>query len=157
MAKAKQGFKRKRSKTALPVWAAAGVSLAMAGGASANAPAIDIPPQDSGKRILLAEEEVFDVSLATFYVFDKEFDKEREFSPGVRLAGGRCGGCGGCGGRGGGCGCARGCRGCGGCGCGVGVGLLLGGLIGGCGGCGGGYGTCWVWSPAYGRWINVCY
>ena len=109
------------------------------------------------KRILLAEEEVFDVSLATFYVFDKEFDKEREFSPGVRLAGGRCGGCGGCGGRGGGCGCARGCRGCGGCGCGVGVGLLLGGLIGGCGGCGGGYGTCWVWSPAYGRWINDCY
>ena len=156
MAKAKQGFKRKRSKTALPLWAAAGVSLAMAGGASANAPATDMPSEDSGKRILLAEEEVFDVTLATFYVFDKE----REFSPGVRLAGGRCGGCGGCGGRGGGCGCARGCRGCGGCGCGVGVGLLLGGLIGGCGGCGGcggGYGTCWVWSPAYGRWINVCY
>jgi hypothetical protein len=161
MAKAKQGFKRKRSKTALPLWAAAGVSLAMAGGASANAPVIDTPPQDSGKRIVLAEEEVFDVSLATFYVFDKE----REFSPDVRLAGGRCGGCGG---HGGGCGChvggcggggcaARGCRGCGGCGCGVGLGLLLGGLIGGCGGCGGGYGTCWVWSPAYGRWINVCY
>ena len=162
MAKAKQGFKRKRSKTALPLWAAAGVSLAMAGGASANAPVIDTPPQDSGKRIVLAEEEVFDVSLATFYVFDKEFDKEREFSPGVRLAGGRCGGHGGgCGCHVGGCGgggcAARGCRGCGGCGCGVGLGLLLGGLIGGCGGCGGGYGTCWVWSPAYGRWINVCY
>ena len=167
MAKAKQGFKRKRSKTALPVWAAAGVSLAITGGASANAPATDMPSQDSGKRLLLAEEEVFDVSLGTFYVFDKE----REFSPGVRLAGGRCGGCGGCGGRRGcggchiggcgGCGCAaRGCRGCGGCGCGVGVGLLLGGLLGGCGGCGGcggGYGTCWVWSPALGRWINLCY
>ena len=92
-AKAKQGFKRKRSKTALPVWAAAGVSLAITGGASANAPATDMPSQDSGKRLLLAEEEVFDVSLGTFYVFDKE----REFSPGVRLAGGRCGGCGGCG------------------------------------------------------------
>jgi hypothetical protein len=165
MAKAKQGFKRKRSKTALPVWAAAGVSLAMMGGASANAPATDMPSEDSGKRVLLAEEEVFDVNLGTFHVFDKE----REFSPGVRLAGGRCGGCGGhgggCGGHGGrchiggchiggcgGCGCAahRGCRGCGGCG---GVGLW----IGGCGGCGGGYGTCWVWSPALGRWINVCY
>jgi hypothetical protein len=165
MAKAKQGFKRKRSKTALPVWAAAGVSLAITGGASANAPATDMPSEDSGKRILLAEEEVFDVSLGTFYVFDKE----REFSPGVRLAGGRCGGCGGCGAHVGGCGgchiggcgcAARGCRGCGGCGCGVGVGLLLGGLLGGCGGCGGcggGYGTCWVWSPAWGRWINVCY
>ena len=165
MAKAKQGFKRKRSKTALPVWAAAGVSLAMMGGASANAPATDVPSEDSGKRILLAEEEVFDVSLGTFYVFDKE----REFSPSVRLAGGRCGGCGGCGAHVGGCGgchiggcgcAARGCRGCGGCGCGVGVGLLLGGLLGGCGGCGGcggGYGTCWVWSPALGRWINLCY
>src|ERR1700720_923786 len=119
MAKAKQGFKRKRSKTALPVWAAAGVSLAMMGGASANAPATDMPSQDSGKRLLLAEEEVFDVSLGTFYVFDKE----REFSPGVRFAArGGCGGCGcggcaahvgGCGGHPGGwggCGC-RGCRG----------------------------------------------
>jgi hypothetical protein len=165
MAKAKQGFKRKRSKTALPVWAAAGVSLAITGGASANAPVTEMPSQDSGKRLLLAEEEVFDVSLGTFYVFDKE----REFSPSVRLAGGRCGGCGGCGAHVGGCcgchiggcGCAaRGCRGCGGCGCGVGVGLLLGGLLGGCGGCGGcggGYGTCWVWSPALGRWINLCY
>jgi len=165
MAKAKQGFKRKRSKTVLPVWAAAGVSLAITGGASANAPVTEMPSQDSGKRLLLAEEEVFDVSLGTFYVFDKEI----EFSPSVRLAGGRCGGCGGCGGCGahvggcggchiGGCGCAaRGCRGCGGCGCGVGVGLLLGGLLGGCGGCGGGYGTCWVWSPALGRWINLCY
>jgi hypothetical protein len=46
MAKAKQGFKRKRSKTALPVWAAAGVSLAMMGGASANAPATDMPSKD---------------------------------------------------------------------------------------------------------------
>ena len=162
MAKAKQGFKRKRSKTVLPVWAAAGVSLAITGGASANAPVTEMPSQDSGKRLLLAEEEVFDVSLGTFYVFDKE----REFSPAVRLAGGRCGGCGGCGAHVGGCGgchiggcgcAARGCRGCGGCGCGVGVGLLLGGLLGGCGGCGGGYGTCWVWSPALGRWINLCY
>ena len=162
MAKAKQGFKRKRSKTALPVWAAAGVSLTMIGAASANAPSTDMPSEDSGKRILLAEEEVFDVSLGTFYVFDKE----REFSPGVRLAGGRCGGCGGCGGHGGGCGgcqlggchiggcggcgCAahRGCRGCGG--CGGGVGLWIGGC-GGCGGCGGGYGTCSVWDPALGQ------
>jgi hypothetical protein len=72
MAKAKQGFKRKRSKTALPVWAAAGVSLAMMGGASANAPATDMPSEDSGKRILLAEEEVFDVSLGTFYVLTKK-------------------------------------------------------------------------------------
>ena len=35
MARAKQASKRKRSRQALPVWGAAGMSLAMAGGASA--------------------------------------------------------------------------------------------------------------------------
>jgi hypothetical protein len=174
MVQARQSSKkRKASKTAVPVWAAAGV-LAMGGGASANAPATDIPSQDSGRSILLAEQEVFDVSLGTFYVFDRE----REASPGLRLAAGRCGGGCGCGGHGGGCGgchagggcgchiggcggggCGfRGCRGCGGCGCGLGafgLGLLFGGC-GGCGGCGGGYGSCWIWSPAFGRWIYAC-
>ena len=178
MVQARQSSKkRKASKTAVPVWAAAGV-LAMGGGASANAPATDIPSQDSGRSILLAELEVFDVSLGTFYVFDRE----REAIPGLRLAAGRCGGGCGCGGHGGGCGggcggchagggcgchiggcggggCGfRGCRGCGGCGCGLGafgLGLLFGGC-GGCGGCGGGYGSCWIWSPAFGRWIYAC-
>jgi hypothetical protein len=168
MAQATQGSKRKRSKTALHLWGTAGFSLAMAGSASANAPAVEGPSPDSGKRILLAEEEIADVSLATFYVFDRE----REFSPGVRLAAGRggCGGCG-CGGHGcggcaahvggcgghpggcGGCGCSahHGCRGCGGCGSG------LGSWIGGCGGCGGGCGTCWVWDPVLLHWVYVCY
>jgi hypothetical protein len=177
MAQAMKGSKRKRSKRAFPLWAAAGVSLATTGIASADAPATDIPSRDSGKSILLAEQEVFDVSLGTFYVFDKE----NEYGPRVRLAAGR-GGCGGCGGHGGGCGgchaagcggchagggcgchiggCGgcRGCRGCGGCGCGLGafgLGLLFGGC-GGCGGCGGGYGSCWQWSPVLGRWIFAC-
>ena len=90
MRQAKRGSKRKRSRAALPVLGAAGVSLTMAGGASANTPTVEVRSQDSGPRILLAEEEIFDVSLATFYVFDKE----RDFGPGVRLAAGR-GGCGG--------------------------------------------------------------
>jgi hypothetical protein len=65
MVQARQSSKkRKASKTAVPVWAAAGV-LAMGGGASANAPATDIPSQDSGRSILLAEQEVSDVSLGT--------------------------------------------------------------------------------------------
>jgi hypothetical protein len=172
MAQARQGSKkRKASKVAVPVWAAAGV-LAMGAGASATAPATDIPSQHSGKSILLAEQEVSDVSLGTFYVFDRE----RE-SPGVRLAAGRCGGGCGCGGHGGGCGgchmgggchagggCGchvggcHGCRGCGGCGCGLGalgLGLFF-GACGGCGGCGGCYGSCLVWSPALGRWIYAC-
>jgi hypothetical protein len=170
MAQARQGSKkRKASKAAVPVWAAAGV-LAMGAGASATAPATDKPSQDSGKSILLAEHEVSDVSLSTFYVFDRE----REASPGLRLAAGRCGGGCGCGGHGGGCGgchmgggchagggCGchvggcHGCRGCGGCGCGLGA-LGLGLFFGGCGGCGGCYGSCVVWSPALGRWIYAC-
>ena len=89
MAQARQGSKRKRSKAA--VLGAAGVSLAIAGGA--NAPAANAPFQDPGPRILLAEEEVFDVSLATFHVFDKERDSGS--ANGLRLAAGcRGGGCG---------------------------------------------------------------
>ena len=65
------------------------------------------------QEFILAEEEVSDVSLATFYVFDK--DNAGPFRPSVLLARGGCGG--GCGGRGcGGCGGFRGCAG-GGCGC----------------------------------------
>ena len=106
MAQARQGSKRKRSKAV--VLGAAGVSLAMAGGA--NAPAANAPSQDPGPRILLAEEEIFDVSLATFHVFDKERDTSS--ANGLRLAAGCRGG--GCGGGHGGCGCG----GHGGCGCG---------------------------------------
>src|SRR6516165_5772320 len=115
MPQARQGSqKRKASKAALHVWGAAGLSLAMAGSASANAPAVDGPSPDSAKRIVLSEEEIADVSLGTFYVFDRE----REASPGLRLAAGRCGGgCGGCH--------AGGCHAGGGCGC----------HVGGCGGC----------------------
>ena len=169
MAQARQGSKKRKasSKAALHIWGTAGLSLAMAGSASANAPAVEGPSPDPVKRIVLYEEEIPDVSLATFYVFDRE----RERSPGLRLAAGRCGGCG-CGGHGGGCGGCRGgcggchagggcgcggCRGCGGCGCGLGaLGLGLGLLFGGCGGCGGCYGSCLVWSPALGRWISAC-
>ena len=180
MARARQGSKKRRaSRAALHVWATAGASLAVAGNAPANTPVVAVPSQGPGTRIVLAEQEVSDVSLGTFYVFDRE----TELKAGVRLAGGRCGGCGGgggcgCGGHGGGCGgggcggchagggcgchiggcggcgCAHfGCRGCGGCVCGVG--LWTGGC-GGCGGCGGGYGSCWQWDPVVLQWIYVC-
>ena len=42
MAQAKQASKRKRVKTSLPVLGAAGVSLAVAGGASATAPTANV-------------------------------------------------------------------------------------------------------------------
>ncbi len=136
MARAKSA-KQRRRKTALPAFGAAGVSLAMASGASANVAPATVLAHDPGAPLVitLAEEEIADVSLATFYVFDKENADIPE--AGVQLARG-CG-CRGCGGRGcavrgcggcravacRGCGC-RACRGCRGCGCG--------GC--GCGGCG---------------------
>ena len=75
MAQAKKASKRKRRRIALPVLGVAGMSLSLAGGASAaTAPGTNVPSQDTAPRpeIIFGEEEISDVSLATFYVFDKE-------------------------------------------------------------------------------------
>jgi hypothetical protein len=117
MPRVKQASKKKHVTKAVPVMGAAGLTLSMMGGASASAvPVADLPspPNLLGSHaITLGDEEIADVSLATFYVFDKEgTDAARN---GVQVAWGcRCGGCRGCGCRG--CG-VRACRcGCGGCG-----------------------------------------
>ena len=97
MAQVKKTAKRKRRKIALPVMGAAGVSLALAGGAPtiSKARAADIlsPDTASPREITFAEEEIADVSLATFYVFDKE--AEGTLQDNVILAQ-ACGGCRGC-------------------------------------------------------------
>ena len=131
MARAKQVSRERRGKT-MPVLGAAGL-LALASGASAEAPA-DTSTLNTGvsQPVLLGEEEISDVSLATFYVFDRE--NAGSLKPGVQLARGGCGGGGGCG-CGHGCG-GGGCRGCGGCGRGCGGGCRVGFGFGGCGGCG---------------------
>jgi hypothetical protein len=148
MSQAKRVSTRKRKGKTMPVLGAAGL-LALAGSASAGVP-VNTPTQTppmGQQQLLLAEEEVSDVSLATFYLFDK--NNAETLKPGVQLVrGGGCGGCGhGCGG-GGGC---RGCGGGGGCARGCGGGCR-GVFIGGCGGCGGcscaGCGVAW-WG-AYG-------
>src|SRR5262249_34006163 len=105
-------------------------ALSLVGGTHATAAVAtsDTPPRDGAPpQITLSEEEIADVSLGTFFVFDKETAGTPRYGP--QLA--RCG-CGGCHR---GCGGCRGWRGCGrGCGCG------------GCGGCGcGGCGCCWFW------------
>ena len=120
------------------------MSLAMVGGASAATapPTANLPSQyiPLSHEITLGEEEISDVSLGTFYVFDKE-DIASELGQNVQLARGRGGGGGhgGCGHGGGhgGCGHGGGARGCGlgGCGCwgGCGCGCCL--SWGGCGLC----------------------
>ena len=133
MPRTKQPSKRTgRKREVVPVLGLVGVSLSLAGGASAAniGPVADIPTQDRvptpGREITLSEEEISDVSLGTFYVFDKETAGTPSF--GQRFAQRGCRGCGGCRG----CrGCARACRGCAGCG--------------GCGGGGCGCGCCWQW------------
>jgi hypothetical protein len=157
MPRVKPASKQKRTRKAAAVKAlgAAGLSFSLVGVASASTvPAANIPQADNtspNQRFVLSEEEMADVSLATFYVFDKE-----HVGGGVQLArGGGCGGCHGCGGCRGGGGCGgfrgcggggcvgcRGCRGCGGCGIG---GIWFGACVG-CaacaGACCGSWGAC---------------
>jgi hypothetical protein len=145
MSRTKQASKSKRRTKAVPVMGAAGL-FSLAGGvgvaaASTGGPAADLPLQKvtPSHEIILGEEELSDVSLATFYVIDKE--NAAAVKSGIRVARG-CGGCGGCGGHGcGGHGCGGCGHGCGGCGGGCGGGCRCGGwwgCAGGCGGCG-----CW--------------
>jgi hypothetical protein len=116
MSRVKQASKRKSlAKATMPALGAAGLTFSLAGSASASAvPAVDTPQKlnfTPSQAVTLGEEEIADVSLATFHLFDKE-----NADTGVQVAWRGCGGCRGCRG----CGGCRGCRGCG------------------CGGCGGG-------------------
>ena len=99
---------KKKMLKAAPVLGAAGLSFAMGGGASAAAvPTADVAlsPTAVDHQKTLGVEEIADVSLATFYVFDKE--NTASAKGGTQVAWRGCGGC-------------RGCRGCRGCGCGGG-------------------------------------
>jgi hypothetical protein len=118
--------KQKRVTKAVPALGAAGLTFSLVGGASAAVAPANNESQTSNyspnHQLTLSEEELADVSLATFYVFDKEGAEAArngiQLARGCGCGGGRgCGGCRGCGG-GRGCG-GRGCGcGFGGCGCG---------------------------------------
>ena len=135
MSRVKQVSKRKRltKAAAVPALGAAGLGLSLVGSASASALATADLPQSlnttPNQRFVLDEEEMVDVSLATFHIFDKE-NGTGGFT---RVAMG-AGGCG-CGGRACGCrGCGRGC-GCRGCSCGGSGGYGYGGCCASWGGC----------------------
>ena len=117
MASPKLASKRTRRSKAVPVLGAAGL-LSMAGAASASTsgPAADVTPQkvSPNPEIFLGEEEISDVSLSTFYVFDKENKATPQLGEKLAYVVGRCG-CRGCRCGVGRCG-WRGCAGCGGCG-----------------------------------------
>ena len=114
MPQAKQASKQKgAAKAAVPALGAAGLSFGLVGGAFASAtPTADVPQKLNfapTQAVTLDEEEMADVKLATFHLFDKE----NNGSALQQMAWGcRCGGCRACAWRGCGCG---GCAGCGGC------------------------------------------
>jgi hypothetical protein len=95
MSREKLGSKRKPGCKVVPVLGAAGLSLSLASGVSAatGGPAADMLTRNNGvsHEITLREQEVSDVSLVTFYIFDKE--RPDNFSRGVRFAVGAGGGC----------------------------------------------------------------
>jgi hypothetical protein len=110
MPRVKQASKQKLTKAAaVTVLGATGLGFSLLGSASASTmPAADIAQSDNtspNQRFVLGEEEMADVSLATFHLMDK-----KSVASGVQLARG-CGGCRGC--------AARGCRGCAARGCAV--------------------------------------
>jgi len=99
MSHVKQSSKRKTQTKAVTVLGVAG-ALSLASGASGAAvgPLGDTPTANTA--ITLDEEEIFDVSLSTFYVFDHE--NAGAYRPGLQLAQRTrrrgCAGCSGCGG-----------------------------------------------------------
>jgi hypothetical protein len=105
MSLVKQASKQERTTKAatITMLGATGLGFSLLGNASASTiSAADIAPSENAppdQRFVLSEEEMADVSLATFHLVDKE-----SVGRGVLLAR-ACGGCRGC--------AARGCRGCG--------------------------------------------
>ena len=114
MPRVKQAAKHVRATKAAAVTArgTAGLGLSLAGSASAHTiPTAHIPHSDNispNQRFVLGEEEMADVSLATFHLFDKE-TTNGEMQLAVVVVRRGCGGCRGCR-------AVRGCGGCGGCG-----------------------------------------
>jgi hypothetical protein len=77
MPQVKQASKRKRgTKAAVSALGAAGLTFSLLGSATASAvPTADVPQTTAfapNEAVTLGEEEIADISLATFYVFDKE-------------------------------------------------------------------------------------
>jgi len=95
MPHAKQSsMKPRRSIKLLPTVEAAALSLSPAAAIDGPTTNMLTPKTELAHKITLCEEEISDVSLATFYVFDSENTRTLKF----RTPGGGCGCAQGCGG-----------------------------------------------------------
>ena len=108
MSHTKQSKRRNRAKAGTVLGVAGALSLA----GSASEAAVGPPTENTAPVIILAEEEISDVSLTTFYVFDNE--NAGAHRPALQLAK-KTRGHGGCAVNRGCGGCAVACGGCGGC------------------------------------------
>ena len=113
MPQVKQASKQKRGpKAAVSALGAAGLTFSLLGSATASAvPTADVPQTTAfapNEAITLGEEEIADISLATFHVFDKE-----KVGSGVQVARRGCNRSRGCAVRGCADSASAGCRGCG--------------------------------------------
>jgi hypothetical protein len=70
----RRASKRKYRSKAIPALGALSLTLASEASVAATALPLDTVPRKAGvsHEVILREDEIFDVSLATFYVFDKE-------------------------------------------------------------------------------------
>jgi hypothetical protein len=93
MSRTKEASQRKRRTNAVPMLGAAGLSLSLASGpAAAIGGASPDLATSANIRHVMDEEEIFDVRLATFRVFDRESADAPRTRPTIVGAG--CGACG---------------------------------------------------------------
>jgi len=92
---------KRRSKAVVPALGITGLFLSLASGATASTgeATTNLTATSQPHELFLAEEEVFDSSLSTFYTFDKENAGANSLAQNLKLATG-CGA---------GCGCSCGC------------------------------------------------
>jgi hypothetical protein len=89
----KEAVRRKRRTKAVPVLGAAGLSFSLAIGASAASGSIDPDPATSAPAAqqVMDDEQISDVSLATFHVFDNGVGPEWSGTRRTMVSQGACG------------------------------------------------------------------
>ncbi len=100
MSRPKTSAKRKTRSKAVPALGVAGMTLLAGASAALAHPAPGQATDSRSNKLVLSEEEISDVTLATFYAIDHEGQGQgQRATRRIRLAMGACGcGCGACGG-----------------------------------------------------------
>jgi hypothetical protein len=98
MSHLKKSAKRRTRSKAAPVLGIAGMTFLAGASAALAYPSSDHATDSRGDKVVLGEEEISDVSLATFYAVDREGQGQSQGGTRrIRVAMGACGcGCAGC-------------------------------------------------------------